>query len=68
MSKSKGNETVPAISPPAPPGLDQNAVEEAPVSATSLRILFAVLFFGCTTLLMVAEIMPTVLRLMGVQP
>jgi hypothetical protein len=45
-----------------------NGVGEAPVSATSLRILFAVLFFGCTTLLMVAEIIPTVLRLVGVKP
>lgn len=68
MSKSKGSEVVPTLAESAPTHPEGNGVGEAPVSATSLRILFAVLFFGCTTLLMVAEIIPTVLRLVGVKP
>ncbi len=68
MSKSKGNEAVPTAAVSASSQPEGNGVGEAPVSATSLRIVFAVLFFSCTTLLMVSEIIPTVLRLMGVKP
>ena len=43
MSKSKGNEAVPTAAASASSHPEGNGVGEAPVSATSLRIVFAVL-------------------------
>jgi len=37
-------------------------------SPLALRILFAVLFFGCTGFLLFSEILLTVLRMMGINP
>jgi len=47
------------------------SVEDAPLNrktgaSQSLRIVFAVLFFGCTGYLMFSEILLTVLRMMGI--
>lgn len=50
------------------PDAENPILERKTGSPLALRILFAVLFFGCTGFLLFSEILLTVLRMMGINP